>query len=208
MNHIILIRHGSTDWNIQYRFQGQSDIPLNEIGLQEANAISRRLKNENINTIYSSDLKRAQETAQIIARYHQDQIVLDPKLREIDFGDWEGLTYKDIQQRDPDRMAAWQSGKLNVSPPGGESLNQLDKRVKSCSDKIKLVQTDESIVVVSHGGPLRVMLCQALNLSPDRYWQFRLARASYSDLTGYSKGAILNTLNDTCHLNRLNTTSY
>lgn len=205
---MILIRHGSTDWNIQDRFQGQSDIPLNEIGLQQANALSRRLKNENINAIYSSDLKRAQETAQIIAKYHQDQTVLDPKLREIDFGDWEGLTYKDIQQREPDRLAAWNSDMLNVSPPGGETLSQLCEWVMSYFDKMKHVHNDETIVVVAHGGPLRVLLCQALNLSPDRYWQFCLATASYSELNVYSKGAILNTLNDTCHLNRLNTTLY
>ncbi len=198
---LLIVRHGLTDWNLAQRFQGQSNIPLNGTGQKQAEALAVRLSAEPIHAIYASDLQRAIVTAQAIAARHKCTNIPDSRLREINFGRWDGLTYGEIGQRDRVALAAWKSNILEVAPPSGETLSQLSERVGSVLDEIQKKHAGETVLIVAHGGPLQVMLCLALGFSPSTYWQFHLSIASISEVAFYPGGAILNSLNDTCHLN-------
>jgi alpha-ribazole phosphatase len=205
MTRILCVRHGTTDWNAQSRLQGQADIPLNSLGLQQARAIAARLASEKIDRVYSSPLVRACRTAEHIRAQHKTslslpQIIPDKNLQEISFGEWEGLTFSEIEAQDPIGLAAWRADFLHQAPPGGESLAQLASRVNLFYSKLIMEAPQETILIVAHGGPLQVIICLALGLSPQRYWQYHLTPASLTEINTYPEGGILNLLNDTCHL--------
>jgi alpha-ribazole phosphatase len=194
---LLLIRHGQTNWNLEQRFQGQSDIPLNETGRKQAQALAERLAAEQFDAIYSSDLQRAAETANIIC---ESQIHADTRLREVSFGDWEGLTYDEIKAKHPETLAAWEADIFKNAPPNGETLEGLAARVQSMLDELREKHQDQRILIVAHGGVLQTLICLALKLPPTMYWQFHLSTASLSEVAFYPAGAILNSLNDTSHL--------
>jgi alpha-ribazole phosphatase len=194
---LLLIRHGQTDWNLEQRFQGQSDIPLNDTGRGQAQALAERLAAERFDAIYSSDLKRATETAKIICK---SEIRPDLRLREVNFGDWEGLTYNEIKAKCPAALAEWEADIFKNAPPNGETLESLSMRVQSLLDEFRAKHESQRVMVVAHGGALQTLICLALNLPPTMYWQFSLSPASLSELAFYPAGAILNSLNDTSHL--------
>jgi alpha-ribazole phosphatase len=198
---LLLIRHGQTDWNLAQRFQGQSDIPLNETGRKQANALAQRLSAKHFDFVYSSDLQRATETANIIRRSgFQPDAFPDTRLREVHFGDWEGLTYDEIKEKHPDSLAAWEKDIYKNAPPNGETLEQLAIRVQSMLDELCAKHNDQTVLIVAHGGVLQTLICLALKLLPTMYWQFHLSTASLSEVAFYPAGAILNSLNDTSHL--------
>jgi len=203
MSRILLLRHGTTNWNISGRLQGHSDLALNARGLQQAAAAAARLKVEKIDRIYSSDLKRARQTARIIATEHGMPVITLPELREIHFGDWEGLTYASIRARYPQSTENWAEDLLNFAPPGGESLAHMAARVTGVMEGLSSTLADSSLAIVAHGGPLQVLICLALGLPPERYWQFHLGTGSISQINLYPEGAIVDFLNDTHHLNYL-----
>lgn len=194
---LLLIRHGQTNWNLEQRFQGQSDIPLNETGRKQAQALAERLAAENFDAIYSSDLQRAIETAHIIRK---SGFQPDARLREVNFGDWEGLTYDEIKVKHPETLAAWENDIFKNAPPNGETLEGLAVRVQSMLDELRMKHQDQRILIVAHGGVLQTLICLALKLPPTMYWQFHLSTASISEVAFYPAGAILNSLNDTSYL--------
>jgi alpha-ribazole phosphatase len=194
---LLLIRHGQTNWNLEQRFQGQSDIPLNETGRKQAQALAERLAAEQFDAVYSSDLQRATETANIIC---ESQIHADTRLREVSFGDWEGLTYDEIKAKHTETLAAWEADIFKNAPPNGETLEGLAARVQSMLDELLTKHQDQRILIVAHGGVLQTLICLALKLPPTMYWQFHLSTASLSEVAFYPAGAILNSLNDTSHL--------
>jgi alpha-ribazole phosphatase/probable phosphoglycerate mutase len=199
---LLLIRHGQTDWNLAQRFQGQSDIPLNETGRKQANALAERLAAEDFDAVYSSDLQRAAETASIILQMSgcKPDLYPAPRLREVNFGDWEGLTYDKIKAKHPEALAAWEADIFKNAPPNGETLEELSVRVQSMLDELREKHDDQNVLVVAHGGVLQTLICLALKLPPTMYWQFHLSTASLSEIAFYPAGAILNSLNDTSHL--------
>jgi alpha-ribazole phosphatase len=194
---LLLIRHGQTKWNLEQRFQGQSDIPLNETGRKQAQALAKRLAAEHFDAIYSSDLQRAIETAKTICA---SQIHSDPRLREVNFGDWEGMVYDEIKAKYPETLVAWENDIFKNAPPHGETLEGLAVRVQSMLDELREKHEDQNILIVAHGGVLQTLICLALKLPPTMYWQFHLSTASLSEVAFYPAGAILNSLNDTSHL--------
>lgn len=198
---LFLVRHGQTDWNFAQRFQGQSDIPLNEAGRQQAHALAERLMNQDFDAVYSSDLKRALETGKIIAKDKADTRV-DPRLREIHFGDWEGMRYAEIKEKYPAALATWENDVYQNAPPGGETVKQLTERVQSALNDFHREHTGQSVLIVAHGGVLQSLICLALKLHPLMYWQFQISPASLSEIAFYPTGAILNSLNDTSHLHK------
>ena len=111
---IYLARHGQTDWNKQDRFQGQHDVPLNSLGVRQAEALRDRLVGLDFSLIYSSDLDRALDTARIIARDQQAEIIRDQRLREMNFGAWEGMTYEKIKEEYAQELHAWENDLFRV----------------------------------------------------------------------------------------------
>lgn len=162
---IVLWRHGQTDYNAEGRFQGQADVPLNDIGRAQARAAAEALAGFGIDRIVSSDLARAHETAMTLSARIGVEVEKDPLLREISVGRWEGLTRDEIAQQDPDQMAAWLSG-VDMRPPGGESRKEAAVRVVSAIRTIVARSTDaETIAIVAHGAVLRGAAEELLGLN-------------------------------------------
>lgn len=200
MIRLILVRHGETAWNAEKRYQGQTDVPLNETGQQQAAALGQRLAEEEIHAIYASDLQRAWETATVVAEPHGLPAHSEPRLREIDFGVWDGLTHAEIEQRYPQALAAWRANPLSVAPPEGENMGQVATRVRAALEDIASAHQEQTVLLAAHGGTLQVLLCLTLGLAPRARWQFRTSVASLSELRLYEDGAVLTRLNDSSHL--------
>jgi len=115
----MLIRHGQTQWNVLQKYQGQTDIPLNNTGREQAAKLAALLKQESIEAIYCSDLSRAMETAKIISSFHTVEPVSDPRWREFNFGHWEGLTYREIDHAFPEEARNWFEDTRHFKVPGG-----------------------------------------------------------------------------------------
>jgi broad specificity phosphatase PhoE len=157
MTHLYLVRHGQTDWNVEGRWQGQADVPLNEIGRQQAAQIAHSLSEVGMAAIYSSDLVRARETADALAELTGLEVQLDPRLREIHQGQWQGLLVTDIQDRYGQAFQRRRDDPLNVAPPGGETVLQVRERVVDAIEDIVKGHPDERVAVVSHGFALAVI---------------------------------------------------
>ncbi len=160
MTRLILIRHGQTDWNLEGRYQGQSDPPLNQAGREQAAAMARRLAGQPIEAVYASDLQRAAETARIIADALGLEVHLRRGLREINQGAWEGMLFADIQARYGALWAARRRDPTHARPPGGESVAELAERVGAVLDEIARSHPAGPVVVVSHGLALATVLCR------------------------------------------------
>jgi len=197
---LLITRHGETEWNLIRRYQGQSDIPLNQKGIQQAEQIAKRLSSEKIDAIYSSDLCRTVDTAQAISAFHALEIAKDDRWRELSFGKWEGLNHEEINASWHDEVTKWYSDPVNSSPPNGETLLQLAGRIHSALDELKDKHKDETVLIVSHSGAIQALLCLALGVDLSRYWQFRPLQASLTILSYYPEGACLHLFNDTSHL--------
>ena len=204
MARIILVRHGETEWNRSLRYQGQSDIELNEKGIDQAERVRDRLANKKIDVIYSSDLVRALRTAEIIAAKHSTGAIHElPLLREMDFGDFEGLTFDEMKDRYPqianDRQA-WRNRGPEMRAPNGESIAQLADRVAQFAERLKEHRPEETVLVVAHGGSLQVLICLLLGINLEHWWKVRLSSASVTIMETYAHDTGLILLNDVCHL--------
>jgi broad specificity phosphatase PhoE len=138
-------------------------------------------------------------TAQIIALEHNPEMVICKELREIDFGEFEGLTFDEIKQRYPQNNW-WTAQHPEEKLPNGESINQLAGRVSQFATRLGRNNNGETILVVAHGGSLRALICLLLGLSLERWWRIRLDSASLTIVETYPEGAVLSLLNDLCHL--------
>ena len=159
MAHFCLIRHGQTDWNIAGRYQGQTDIPLNEKGREQAHLLACQLKGQTFAAIYSSNLKRASETAEIIAACLHLSVTIEPRLREINQGEWEGQLVDDIKTQYAELWQMRRDSAL-VRPPGGETVSEVARRVAAALDFISNVHSDANVLIVSHGLALATVMCR------------------------------------------------
>ncbi|HSR19789.1 MAG TPA: histidine phosphatase family protein [Anaerolineales bacterium] len=199
---LILVRHGRTSYNAEWRFMGQLDIPLDEVGRLQAQAVAKRLSVEAPIAIYASGLSRAVDTANAIRASiaaHPD-LRLDARLTEGHFGVWQGETYQSVKVHDASRLAQWEADRLNVSPPDGESLPQIAQRVQAAYADICEQNRGETAIIVAHGGSLQVLVVLALGLPLESYWKMWITNASVSELHIDESGAMLHLLNDTSHL--------
>jgi broad specificity phosphatase PhoE len=182
---LILARHGETDWNRDGRWQGHADAPLNERGREQARALADELAAEDVGAVYSSDLSRARETAEIIAARLGRRVEVDARLREVDVGGWSGLTMAEIEARFPDEVARWRDEQRHAFD-GGESYATMGERVVAAAEEIAARHPGQQVVVVLHGGPIRALLAHAAGVS---YEQQRHRRA-HLDNCGYTRVAV------------------
>lgn len=201
MTKVIFIRHGQTSWNKEKKYQGHSDISLNENGLRQAELVGKRLAEEKINAIYSSDLLRACQTAECIAQYHALPIIAKQGFREINFGVWEGLTYQEIMEVWPAILTTMYSQPGETCPPQGESFNRVRQRVIRSLQHCITKHQDETIVIVSHGGTMRMILCAALGLDLDKMWLIRQDSTAINIIEYFESKVVVSLVNDTCHIN-------
>jgi len=183
---IILARHGETPWNAEGRYQGKMDIPLSAIGERQAMNLGERLRDVEITRAVASPLSRAALTARLALESHRAaQLTLDPDLKEIDHGEWEGLLSSEIRERDPDRLRAWREAPVTVQMPGGESLQQvLDRSWPALARACEGLGPDDTLLVVAHDAVNRVLLCRVLGLPLARLWAFRQAPTTINLLEG------------------------
>jgi probable phosphoglycerate mutase len=156
---IVLIRHGETDWNRESRFQGHADTHLNEAGRAQAGALAHELTGERFAAVYSSPLKRSAETAEIIASSLGLEVQLDKALMEVDVGSWSGLTRSEIEVRFPEGYARWLE--YGHGWDDGETYDELGLRVVDGLREIGASHSDEQILAITHGGPIRSVLAAA-----------------------------------------------
>jgi broad specificity phosphatase PhoE len=157
MTRLLLIRHGETDWNVEGRWQGHADVPLNACGHAQAQEVAASLSGTRIDAIYASDLKRAAETAAPLAHSQGLKIRIDPRLREIDQGKWQGLLIEEIQTRYGEEFRRRRENPLEVAPPGGETALQVRERVLTAVKDIHAAHPDQTVAIVSHGFALAVI---------------------------------------------------
>lgn len=200
MTRIFFVRHGQTGWNASFRYQGQTDIALNEFGLSQAELVARRLKREQITAVISSDLCRAQVTAQKIADVCHVPLTTELAFREIHFGLWEGQTYDVVRQKWPKLLKELYDSPDEIVIPGGESFNQVQARAMIAVNQLIHKYAEQNIVVVSHGAIIRTIICQALNLGLNQVWNLRQDNTAVNLIEYVPERAILALLNDTHHL--------
>ncbi len=165
INRLYLIRHGQINGYEKFPVYGHTDVDMTKTGNLQMEKIAERLSLTEIKAIYSSDLKRSNKGALQISRYHDVLIYSLPELREMSFGDWEGLTLSEIENRFPGEMQKRQADLLHYNVPGeGESIKQFSERILNCFERILEEQKDNDFVIVAHGGVNRVILCNALGL--------------------------------------------
>jgi broad specificity phosphatase PhoE len=157
---LILCRHGRTDWNDLGRYQGQTDVPLNAEGRQQAHALAETLVSEPITAVYASDLSRAAETAEEIARRHNLSVRCDSRFREINQGRWEGLTVAQIRETDADIHDLWDARPLEVTLPGGESIDNVRRRAMAGVRDIVRREAGGLICLVTHKVVLTIIRCE------------------------------------------------
>jgi probable phosphoglycerate mutase len=202
---ILAIRHGETDWNVDTRLQGHLDIPLNDMGLRQAEHLARALaEREVVDAIYASDLSRAHTTAQAIAQAMGRTVSTHAGLRERHFGVFQGRTFAEVEAELPDHAWHWRKRTPDWTPPeGGESLLALRERIVNTVDELAARHTGEQIVLVAHGGVLDILYRAAtrLDLQAPRTWQ--LTNTAVNRLLWTPQGLSLVGWGDTSHLDAL-----
>jgi alpha-ribazole phosphatase len=194
------VRHGQTLWNHIARYQGHSDIELSDTGRDQASRLSLRLSTVSLQAVYASDLKRALDTARIIAEPHGLDVQELPQLREINFGAWEGLTFQDIEQRYPDIAKSWHASPGSVRIPDGETFQELMERTYSTILDLAKSNDPGTVAVVTHGGAIRSIICALLGVDLNNLFRIRQDNVALNIIDFYDGYGILNLLNDTHHL--------
>lgn len=199
MTTLYLVRHGQTAWNREEVFRGRADIPLNETGRKEALLTGEYLRNVKVDAVYSSPLSRAVETAEAIARYQGKEVQISDGLIDIDFGRWQGVSHEEVRERHGDLYRQWRDTPHLVRFPGGESLEDVRRRVLGVIDEIVRDHADKTLVMVSHRVANKTMLCGLLGLDNSHFWQIGQDTGCINILE-FGEEFTLRRLNDTSHL--------
>jgi ribonuclease H / adenosylcobalamin/alpha-ribazole phosphatase len=197
----VLLRHGDTRLSSDHRLSGQRDVPLSADGRRQAKAAGFRLAADSrIDAVVTSPLQRAAATAAIAASELGLSPAIDDDLRETDFGEWEGLTIVEAQQRWPAAVSAWQHDP-EQAPPGGESFAATARRVQQACDRLLHDHRGHTVLVVSHVTPIKIMLCQALDVPLTAVYRMYLGSACINEIEWHGQDfAAVSRVNDTSHL--------
>ena len=178
MAKLYLIRHGETDYNNALRFQGQTDIPLNRKGIEQAEKAAAFFRDIPLQAIYTSTLIRAKTTAEIIAGVKGMELQETDALREMSFGIWENMNSKDIQKKYAKEWKDFFSSPPNTTIPQGESMSDVQKRAYPTVQEILDRYPEGDVAFVAHGGIIRVLICTMLGLDLNRAWHLHVGNAS------------------------------
>jgi alpha-ribazole phosphatase/probable phosphoglycerate mutase len=201
---IFLIRHGETDWNREFRYQGMSDTELNEEGLKQARLAGIRLAEIVPARVYSSPLLRARRTAEMIMERNRGdaEIKLCGDIREVSFGKWESLSVSEVRERYPDTFAAWRAEPFSVTPEGGEPFAEVRLRARAAAVLIKSEgRPGEAAFVISHGGVLRALIAAMMDIDDfNLMWRMRFDNCSISVIDMWRSHPSMLFSNDTHHV--------
>lgn len=194
---VILMRHGQTAWNADGRWQGQAPVPLDAVGREQAYRAAQYLETETIDRVFTSDLIRAVDTAQIVATHLQIPMAEDPRLREIHIGTWQGLTRDEVKLWDAEQYAAIKANPIHGKRPLGESWADVGTRALLALQDYVVQHAGESLLVVTHGGVIRIVL-QTLELPIDT--NFTNENTALTELHYEGEKWALKALGKTTHL--------
>ena len=202
MLEIILVRHGETEWNIEEIFRGRIDIGLNETGVKQAELLAKYLSDITIDAVYSSPLRRALKTAEMIASHHKLEVEIAPGLIDFDYGKWQGLPHQEVKHRYKQLYAEWMENPHRIKMPDGENLNEVRERALAVVDEV-VAKHEGTIVLVSHRVVNKVLICALLGLDNSHFWNIRQDTCGITTFA-YIKGHfILTKHNDTSYLRPL-----
>ena len=196
----LLLRHGQTPMSVQKRYAGLSDVPLTEVGVQQAAAAGKRLASAGLTAIVTSPLARAVRTAEAVAAATGAPVEADEGFRETDFGAWDGLTFAEVGERWPAELTAWLADP-DVAPPGGESFADVSTRVEGALRRVLADHQGRTVLIVSHVTPIKTLVAAALLAPPPALYRMHLDVAALCQVDWYADGpAVLRSFNDTGHL--------
>ncbi|MEE0482174.1 MAG: histidine phosphatase family protein [Mitsuokella jalaludinii] len=200
MTKIIFVRHGQTEWNVLGRYQGQTDIALSPLGIEQAEKLAAHFPVDKVEAVYSSDLVRAMMTACCVADRFGLTVEARPELRELNFGDWEGLTYDEIVAKWPDALNNFFQHPDVLEIPHGESFPKLRERALDAVEKIVACHPEQTVAVFAHGAILRTILTAALHMDLKYVWTIRQFNTAVNIVTYTEHGTTVELLNGTGHL--------
>ena len=204
MTLIILARHGQTAWNREERFRGHADIPLDETGFAQAEAVAKRIAGQwKPDAIYAGPLSRTLQTAQPTAQLFHLTVRPDPGLIDADCGEWQGLTLDEARQRDPSRFDAYLHSPRSFQFPNGESLEAARLRAFQRVSELANEHSGQTIMMVSHTALNRLILLSALGLDSGAFWKIRQDTCAINVIEMENESITLSLLNETSHLSRL-----
>ena len=196
----ITVRHGETDLSQEDRFRGHIDIDLNTTGIVQAKATALRLKDSRQTVIYSSPLRRAMHTAEIVARHTGATVEPLQDVNDVDFGAWQGLTMRQAAERDPLIMQQWIQHPAAVTFPGGEALQAVYERAGHAADRLNEEHPDQTVIIVSHAAVCRVLILHLLGLDISHYWKVTQNNCAICIFEDRNSRLVAARINDTCHL--------
>ena len=199
MTEIILVRHGETEWNVAEIFRGRTDIDLNETGIRQAGLLAEYLSNVKMDAIYSSPLKRALKTAEIIAGYHKLDVDIASGLIDFNYGKWQGLSHQEVKGKYKELYAEWINHPDQVKMPAGESLDDVRKRTNDVVAGV-IASYEGTVVLVSHRVVNKVLICALLGLDNSHFWNIRQDTCGITIFTYENERFILTKHNDTSYL--------
>ncbi len=203
MTSIYLVRHGQTAWNKEEIFRGRTDVPLDEIGLKQAELAGEFFKDMKIEGIYSSPLSRALQTAERITQSHHLQIQSLGGLIDMSFGNWEGRPHQEVREMDRERYRQWRDEPHLARLPGGESLDDVRGRAMGALEEVIQKHPQGIVVLVSHRVVNKVLICGILGIDHSHFWQIGQDTTAIN-LIQYKRGRYsLWLMNETCHLKAL-----
>jgi ribonuclease H / adenosylcobalamin/alpha-ribazole phosphatase len=195
-----LLRHGQTPNSVEKRYAGVSDVPLTEVGVQQAIAAGKRLAPAGVTVIVTSPLLRAVRTAEEVAAATGAPVEADGGFRETDFGAWDGLTFAEVRERWPAELTAWLADPA-VAPPGGESFVDVSARVTGALRRVLDAHPGQTVLIVSHVTPIKTLVAAALLAPPPALYRMHLDVAALCQVDWYADGpAVVRSFNDTGHL--------
>lgn len=200
MTRLILVRHGETVWNAEGRIQGHTDVPLSDRGMKQAKMVAQRLAGVHLSAVYSSDLLRARATAEIIAVRHGVAVRTTDALREAYLGEWQGLTVAEAAEQDADLVALWKSDSVAHRPPRAERLEDVQARAVSAVQQIIRDHPNQTVAVVSHGGPIKSVICWAIGAPLSSIPRMRMDNGAITCIRADAVRVQVEVCNDTCHL--------
>ncbi|AKL94465.1 alpha-ribazole phosphatase CobC [Clostridium aceticum] len=202
MTELYLVRHGETEENRNSRFCGWTDVSLNEAGRQQAQKLTEAFKNIAIDVMYTSGLKRAEETAFYIRREQQYPVYAMDALRELNFGEAEGLTIEEIKEKHPNVYEGLEKDYIKLKFPQGESLEEMHDRVAAAVDEMLSQHVDKKIVLVAHSGVIRSAIAHLITGDIKHHWNFKVNHCSINKIEKHGDFCVLTVLNDLGHLNK------
>ena len=197
---ILITRHGQTVTNREGRFCGHFETRLTALGVRQAQALGRRLAPIQIDAVYSSDLGRAVETAALILEGRSITLAIDPSLRELHYGEWEGRKGGEVAKAYPEQYKLMRAEDPAWRPPGGETIGDVRLRTYAALRRIAKLHQHQTVLIVTHGTAINCMISEALGVAPSHTFRFHVANCGLSEVTMRRATPVLTLLNDTAHL--------